>query len=43
MQRRIEVWESCGYWIYEVWISGRCVLVGRAQTRELAHSEATLA
>jgi hypothetical protein len=42
MQRRIQVWESCGYWIYEVWIAGRCVVVGRAGTRELAQRHAAL-
>jgi hypothetical protein len=43
MQRRIEVWESYGYWIYEVWVAGRCVVIGRADTRELAHHHAVLA
>jgi hypothetical protein len=43
MQRRIQVWESYGYWIYELWIAGRCVVIGRAGTRELAHQHARLA
>jgi hypothetical protein len=43
MQRRIEVWESGGYWIYELWIHGRCVLIGRAATRERAHRQAHFA
>ena len=41
--RRIAVWQSDRYWIYEVWIAGRCVVIGCAATRELALRLAELA
>ena len=36
MHRRIEVWQIHDYWIYELWIAGRCVVIGRASTYERA-------
>ena len=43
MHRRIEVWQVHGYWIYAVWIAGRCVVIGRASTHDLAAKRAQLA
>ena len=43
MQRRIEVWQAHGYWMYALYIAGRCVVIGRASTRDLAVKRAQLA
>ena len=43
MHRRIEVWQIHDYWIYELWIAGRCVVIGRASTYERAMKCAQLA
>jgi hypothetical protein len=32
MQRHIKVWQVHGYWMYALWIAGRCVVIGRAST-----------
>jgi hypothetical protein len=39
MQRHIKVWQVHGYWMYALWIAGRCVVIGRAST----HARALLA
>ncbi len=43
MHRRIEVWQVHGYWMYALYIAGRCVVIGRASTRECAVKRAELA
>ena len=43
MHRHIDVWQVHGYWMYALWIAGRCVVIGRASTYELAVSRAQLA
>jgi hypothetical protein len=41
--RPIAVWLLDDYWVYEVWIAGRCIVVGCADARELALRRAELA
>ena len=43
MHRHIDVWQVHGYWMYTLWIAGRCVVIGRASTYELAVKRAQLA
>jgi hypothetical protein len=41
--RTINVYPGAGGWIYEVRISGRVVVFGRASTSQLAHWRAAIA
>jgi hypothetical protein len=43
MHREIAVWQVHGYWIYALYIGGRCVVIGRTPSRELAVERAQLA